>query len=33
MGAAIGNLLAGLAAWQVLRRILASPRRQPSSVS
>lgn len=26
-GAAVGNLLAGLAAWQVLRRILASPRR------
>ena len=33
MGAAIGNLLAGLAAWQVLRRIQASPRRQPFSVS
>jgi len=31
-GAAVGNLLAGLAAWQVLRRILASPRRQPSAV-
>ncbi|WP_246386155.1 MATE family efflux transporter [Halomonas campaniensis] len=31
-GAAVGNLLAGLAAWQVLRRILASPRRQPSTV-
>ncbi|WP_163559181.1 MATE family efflux transporter [Halomonas sp. NO4] len=28
-GAALGNLLAGLAAWQVLRRILASPRRRP----
>ncbi|MDN3520630.1 MATE family efflux transporter [Halomonas ramblicola] len=26
-GAALGNLLAGLAAWGVLRRILASPRR------
>ncbi|WP_373181800.1 MATE family efflux transporter [Halomonas campaniensis] len=32
VGAAVGNLLAGLAAWQVLRRILASPRRQPSTV-
>ncbi|MFW6345894.1 MAG: MATE family efflux transporter [Halomonas sp.] len=32
-GAALGNLLAGLAAWQVLRRILASPRRQPSPVA
>lgn len=30
-GAAVGNLLAGLAAWQVLRRILASPRRQSST--
>ncbi|XKE47508.1 MATE family efflux transporter [Halomonas organivorans] len=28
LGAAIGNLLAGLAAWGLLRRILASPRRQ-----
>jgi putative MATE family efflux protein len=27
-GAAVGNLLAGLAAWQVLRRILATPRRR-----
>ena len=27
-GAAAGNLLAGLAAWRVLRRILASPRRR-----
>ncbi len=26
-GAALGNLLAGLAAWELLRRILASPRR------
>ena len=30
MGAALGNLLAGLASWGVLRRILASPRRQPA---
>lgn len=30
MGAALGNLLAGLTAWQVLRRILSSPRRQPA---
>ncbi|TFH88267.1 MATE family efflux transporter [Billgrantia azerbaijanica] len=30
MGAAVGNLLAGVAAWLVLRRILASPRRRPS---
>ena len=29
-GAAAGNLLAGLAAWRVLRRILASPRRRVS---
>ncbi|PMR79329.1 MATE family efflux transporter [Halomonas urumqiensis] len=29
LGAAVGNLLAGIAAWQVLRRILASPRRRP----
>ncbi|MFC4974563.1 MATE family efflux transporter [Halomonas beimenensis] len=28
LGAAIGNLLAGLAAWGLLRRILGSPRRQ-----
>ncbi len=28
-GAAIGNLMAGFAAWCVLRRILASPRRRP----
>ncbi len=27
-GAAVGNLMAGLAAWWVLRRILASPRRR-----
>ncbi len=30
LGAAVGNLLAGLAAWQLLRRILASPRRSPA---
>ncbi|WP_168709178.1 MATE family efflux transporter [Halomonas borealis] len=30
LGAALGNLLAGLAAWGLLRRILASPRRQAS---
>ncbi|MFP4261827.1 MAG: MATE family efflux transporter [Halomonas sp.] len=30
-GAAVGNLLAGLAAWRVLRRILASPRRRPAA--
>ncbi|QFT84779.1 multidrug efflux pump VmrA [Halomonas sp. THAF12] len=29
LGAALGNLLAGLAAWGLLRRTLASPRRQP----
>lgn len=29
MGAALGNLLAGFAAWQVLRHILASPHRSP----
>jgi len=29
-GAAVGNLLAGLAAWRVLQRILASPRRRAS---
>ncbi|MCK2183389.1 MATE family efflux transporter [Halomonas getboli] len=28
LGAALGNLLAGLAAWALLRRTLASPRRQ-----
>lgn len=30
-GAALGNLMAGVAAWLVLRRILASPRRRPAS--
>lgn len=33
IGAAVGNLLAGLAAWQLLRRILASPRRRPAVVT
>ncbi|MBS9404213.1 MATE family efflux transporter [Halomonas sp. TRM85114] len=33
IGAAIGNLLAGLAAWQLLRLILASPRRKPAVVT
>ena len=33
VGAALGNLLAGLAAWRVLRRILESPRRRPSTAS
>jgi putative MATE family efflux protein len=32
-GAAVGNLLAGLAAWQVLRRILATPRRRVAAAS
>ncbi len=32
-GAAVGNLLAGLAAWQVLRRILASPRRRAATAT
>ncbi|MFY0990430.1 MATE family efflux transporter [Halomonas sp. C05BenzN] len=32
-GAAVGNLLAGLVAWQVLRRILASPARRETEVS
>jgi putative MATE family efflux protein len=33
IGAATGNVLAGLAAWQLLRRILASPRRRPVVVA
>ncbi|ALM52285.1 MATE family efflux transporter [Halomonas huangheensis] len=32
MGAALGNVLAGLAAWWLLRRVLARPKRQPEQV-
>ncbi|MFM9269134.1 MATE family efflux transporter [Halomonas elongata] len=31
IGAAVGNLLAGLAAWGLLRRVLSSPRRRMAS--
>ena len=33
IGAAVGNLLAGFAAWQLLKRILTSPRRRPPVVA
>lgn len=33
MGAAVGNLLAGLMAWQVMRRILSRPHRQAGYVN